>query len=60
MEKIFFTKQMRQVEEILAEVEGKLDKVENEEQLSLENLELFRDSIKDLLNTIEDEISNWK
>lgn len=60
MKKIFFIKESKEIRKINEEVQEKLNSVENEEQLSLEDIKELREVIVDLLNTVDDEISNWE
>ena len=38
---------------------SKLDKVESEEQLSLEDIQSFKTSVQELLNILNEEIDSW-
>ena len=60
MSKISFILEAKEVRRITDKVESKLGRVEDENQLSLEDIKNFRKNIKELLNVVDDEISNWE
>lgn len=60
MKKIYFSNETNLINNITDSIQSKLDGVENEEQLSLDDIKKLRESATNLLNTIEDEISNWE
>lgn len=60
MSKISFRTKSREIKRITNDVEYMLGKVEDENQLSLEDIKEFKQSIVKLLNVVDDEISNWE
>lgn len=60
MDKIFFIKESKEIRKINKEVQEKLNSVEHEDQLSLEDIKELREVVADLLDTIDDEVSSWE
>lgn len=60
MKKILFKKEAKEIKKIKNDIEVKLNGVENESQLSLDDIKSLRTSVIDLLSVIDDEISNWE
>lgn len=60
MSKISFVLESKEVRRITNSVESKLGRVEDENQLSLEDIKEFRKNIVKLLDVVDDEISNWE
>lgn len=60
MKKILFKKEAKEIKKIKNDIEVKLNGVENESQLSLDDIKSLRASVIDLLSAIDNEISNWE
>ena len=60
MSKISFVLESKEIRRIANTVESKLESVENENQLSLDDIKEFRKIIVELLDIVDDEISNWE